>query len=603
MKRKIALALTLVMALSFASLIVPAVPVYAASGSCGENVTWSLSGGTLTISGTGEMENYSGDHYAPWYNDRSEIQSVIIEDGVTSIGACAFSQCTYLANITISDNLTSIGESAFKQCTNLTSIRIPDSVISIGAGTFYECTSLTSISIPNSVTSIGVSAFWGCTGLVYNTYNNAYYLGNSGNPYLVLINSSNEDIADWSCIIHEDTRVIAGSAFANWEHLTDVTIPNGVISIGDSAFISCSNLRNITIPDSVTSIGSAAFANCESLNCVDIPNGVTSIGGSTFNNCTSLTSVTIPDSVTEIGTAAFQSCASLTNITIPDSVTSIGSAAFGHCTSLAYNVYDNAKYLGNGENPYLALISYSDYDITSCIIHKDTKIIASGAFERSNIAQIQVESDNSYLCNDDYGVVFNMDRTKLIAVPCKISGDYEIPSSVISIGDRAFSWCTSLTSITIPESVIRIGDSAFNVCSSLNLVRYKGTEEQWNAISIGDDNNNLINATRQYNYGNSGNSGNGGNSGNEGVSGSKGDTDSKGGSTVVIIVIIAVVVIAGAVCVVVWKKKIAPNKEKKPTAPVVAPTAPAADEPWFCGECGARHAQRPDFCGECGAKQ
>ncbi len=139
------------------------------SGTCGadgNNLIWTLDdSGTLTISGTGEMANWSSSSAAPWYSYRSSIKKVMINDGTTSVGEYAFHKCTSLSSIDIPDGVTSIGNSAFRNCSLLTSINIPDKVTSIGNFAFNNCSSLTNIDIPNSVTSIGESAFQNCSAL------------------------------------------------------------------------------------------------------------------------------------------------------------------------------------------------------------------------------------------------------------------------------------------------------------------------------------------------------------------------------------------------------------------------------------------------------
>ncbi len=137
----------------------------AANGKCGEDLTWTLDDGTLTISGTGEMENYASESKVPWYSSRTSIKTVSIEEGVTSIGNYAFRACSSLSSITIPNNVTSIGVYAFRSCSNLSSITIPNNVTSIGALTFSGCSNLSSIKIPDSVTSIGMYAFSGCSSL------------------------------------------------------------------------------------------------------------------------------------------------------------------------------------------------------------------------------------------------------------------------------------------------------------------------------------------------------------------------------------------------------------------------------------------------------
>ena len=287
MKRKIVSVLLCVLLL--ASLLpVSAFADTTASGTCGDNLTWTLDGdGTLTISGTGEMWDYdfiydNGSYKtsAPWGKCYSSITSIVINDGVTTIGESAFFGCISLASVTIPDSVTSIGISAFCVCSSLASVTIPDSVTSIGSSAFDGCSSLASVTIPDSVTSIGGSAFNGCSSLA------------------------------------------------------SVTIGNGVTSIESSAFCGCSSLSSVTIGNGVTSIGSGAFVYCSSLASVTIPNSVTSIGDCAFQDCSSLASVTIPDSVTSIGERAFWGCSSLASVTIPDSVTSIGSNAFNCCSKL-----------------------------------------------------------------------------------------------------------------------------------------------------------------------------------------------------------------------------------------------------------------------------
>ena len=153
-----------------------------ASGSCGENVTYSFvsSTGTLTISGTGDMYSYSDESDRPWHNYRSSIKKVVINNGVTSIGEYAFNGCKGLTSVTIPNSVKSIGSSAFQQCDGLTSVTIPNRVTSIGSRAFSRCTGLTSVTIPNSVTSIGRGAFYGCTGLTSVTIpNSVTRIGNS----------------------------------------------------------------------------------------------------------------------------------------------------------------------------------------------------------------------------------------------------------------------------------------------------------------------------------------------------------------------------------------------------------------------------------------
>ena len=177
------------------------------------------------------------------FNYCYRLTSVIIGNSVTSIGRGAFDNCRSLTSITIPDGVASIGERTFSFCNSLTNINIPDSVTSIGSMTFYNCSSLTSITIPDSVTSIGEGAFSGCSNLQYNEYDNGFYLGNSNNPYWVLVKAKSTDIT--SCVINVNIDVIDVYAFSGCSSLTSITIPDNVTSIGSGAFSGCSSLTSI----------------------------------------------------------------------------------------------------------------------------------------------------------------------------------------------------------------------------------------------------------------------------------------------------------------------------------------------------------------------
>ena len=281
-------------------------------------------------------------------------------------------------------------------------------------------------------------------------------------------------------------------AFFNCTSLTSVMIPNSVTRIREYAFAGCTSLTSITIPDSVTIIGEYAFGDCTGLTSITIPNGVKCISVMAFLDCTGLTSITIPDSVTIIGEYAFASCTSLTSITIPDSVTSIGRGVFSGCTGLTSIAVD--------ENNTV----YDSRNNCNAIIETATNTLIFGC------KNTDIPNGVTSIGNDAFGGYSGLTNVT-------------IPDSVMIIGDRAFSGCTGLTSITIPDSVtsivygafwgcsvltsITIPDSitsiewrAFHCCTGLTDVYYTGSEEQWNKISIRDDNKPLLNATIHYNY-------------------------------------------------------------------------------------------------------
>ena len=255
MKKVISLFLSLAMLLSIVSVVDFSAFADVQTGSCGDNVTYSLDTetGVLTIRGTGKMTDYSAEDCP--FNNRAYIKSVIIENGVISIGNYAFSYFGSLTNVTIPNSVTSIGYDAFNYCKSLTSVTIPDSVTSIGEVAFSSCTSLTSVTIPNSVTSIGDCAFEDCYFTFENFVNNSNVeLNDSSKPMIV-------DTDDKGICIKNNVLVKMRPAYA----IGEVTIPNTVTSIGDGAFDNCESLTSVAIPDSVTSIGSGAFYDCTNL--------------------------------------------------------------------------------------------------------------------------------------------------------------------------------------------------------------------------------------------------------------------------------------------------------------------------------------------------
>ena len=405
MKKIISLLLSLAMLLTITSGL--NLTAYAAveTGSCGDNVTYSLdtSTGVLTISGTGDMADYSGYDDILFYRN-SNIKSVIIENSVTSVGDSAFEYCTNLTSVIIPNSVTSIGSYAFSSCTSLTSVTIPDSVTSIGLGAFCDCTSLTSIEvsdnnkdyasvdgvlfnkdkselitypagkadseyvIPNSVTNIGDFAFYGCTSLTIVRIPNSVIS--------ILLGTFDDCTSLTSIDVEKDnpTYLSQDGVLFNKDKSelitypagkTDSTyiIPDGVTIIAH-AFDSCKNLTRVTIPNSVTNIGNGAFEDCTSLTSINIGNSVTSIGNDAFYGCTSLTSVTIPNSVTSIGNSSFYNCTSLTSVGIPDVVTSIDYWAFSGCTSLKDVYYTGSQ----SDWKKISIGSYNDC-LTNATIH------------------------------------------------------------------------------------------------------------------------------------------------------------------------------------------------------------------------------------------
>ena len=207
---------------------------------------------------------------------------------------------------------------------DITSITIPSGTTKIGDSVFKGCTGLTSITIPDSVTSIGQDAFRGCDSFPVENYIR----------YADTVALELTDNTQTTYTLKTRTRFINDSLFYGCRDITNINIPNGVISIGKYAFYYCAGLTSVTIPDTVTNIDNGAFGACTSLTSINIPNGLTNINNEVFASCSGLTSITIPDSVTSIGNTVFSRCTSLTSVTIGSGVASIGSSAFYGCSRL-----------------------------------------------------------------------------------------------------------------------------------------------------------------------------------------------------------------------------------------------------------------------------
>ena len=273
----------------------------ATSGTNGD-CTWKIEDGVLTISGNGKMKNEMEGDYSPWY--RYSFNTVVIENGVTSIGDYAFDYCTSLTSVTIGNSVTSIGYSAFEYCTSLTSVTIPDSVTSIGDYAFLGCEKLTSVKIPDSVTSIGDAAF-GYSYIDWDEYGKI-----EGFIVYGYEDSAAEEYANKNHLTFIGTKGTIGDC--TWKVINGKLTISGSGAIGNYSTGETHPWRNWKIKEAV------------------IEDGITSIGSQAFYGCTSLTSATIPDSVEAIASMAFYNCTSLTSVTIPASVKDIYDKAFGY---------------------------------------------------------------------------------------------------------------------------------------------------------------------------------------------------------------------------------------------------------------------------------
>ena len=293
-------------------------------------------------------------------------------------------------------------------------------------------------------------------------YNTTYFYitGYTGSPVdLIVPGVIQDDVYGEITILNSDLGYgihgIANGTFTDCTSLKSIVLPEGLRSIGDGAFKGCTSLSSITLPSSLYKIGvnyygDGVFEGCTSLKNINLPDGISSISSATFKGCTSLAQITLPDGLEYIPYEAFKGCTSLTQITLPDETNYIGWGAFEGCENLAtINIGDDFEGVGD------------QYE-------SDSEDLAEELTELPKLTNINVSAENEDFTSVD-GVLYNDDKTELIAFPAGRTGNFVIPAHVKTIGECAFS-NSKLTSITIPDTVSSIDVYAFDGASQLQSI-------------------------------------------------------------------------------------------------------------------------------------
>ncbi len=283
------------------------------------------------------------------------IKSVTFHENVSSIGISAFSQCSALTEITIPSCVKSIGDNAFHLCERLKKINLSQGLKTIGKYAFSGCESITEIYLPNTTQEIdnyafatcknlmtanicegllklGEGVFQGCDELTYYVTNDARYLGNDENSFLILVDIKDKEMRNFK--LNDKTRFIHNGAFTFCERLKSIQIPSAVLGIGARAFYGCKRLEKVKLKNGILSIGMQAFEGCESIESLEIPDTVSFIGTYLFNGCANLTKVIIGDGIEELPVGIFDNCKSLEIVQLGRGMIEFSNRTFRSCKGL-----------------------------------------------------------------------------------------------------------------------------------------------------------------------------------------------------------------------------------------------------------------------------
>lgn len=462
------------------------------SGKCGPSAYWSFdsSTGTLTISGSGAMNDYEYGNDYPWMDYRDSIQTIVIGDQITQIGRYAFTG-TACSTIKFGKNVRSIGERAFLECRNLNGdLTLPDSVQIVGNNAFSECTGLTgTLTLGSSLQTIGAGAFYDCSfsgnlvipDSVTSIGRYAFY----SRPYL-------RPETQGTLTLGRNLRTIGEFAFLESRYTGSLTIPDSVVEIGERAFYQCENLNGtLTLGRSLRTIGKEAFYWCAFTGSLTIPEGVAEIADGAFSSLHQFNrdgmfngTLTLPSTLKTIGAEAFAYTDFSGELLIPDGVTSIGANAFAKCDGFGgtLSLPDSVKTVG--ESAFYQCEGFTGLKLpagltkietlsfafmaglkTEVVIPEGVTEIGEGAFECSYMPSVRLPSTLRKIEKQAFMYAHNLTKITL-------------PDGLETIGDEAFDGCYFKKAIVLPASIKSIGKKAFH--------RYSYYSDTLGAYFLGD---------------------------------------------------------------------------------------------------------------------
>lgn len=458
-KRLLSILLVLLTALT----LLPLGALAEGGNKCGENLTWEFADGILTISGTGDMYDYS-EEPAPWSEYSDIITSITIDYGVTSIGTSAFTGCSNIQQIKIPDSVEHIDPYAFSFCKGLHTVQLPSSLTLISEELFAECDNLKNLSIPDTVTEIGANAFLRCTAFILEK------------------------------------------------------LPSSIKSIGTAAFANCGAVESLALPKTLESIGNAAFTGTVigKASFDGTPERWTAIGGDAC--CIARDKIDFLEHTCDFGGWEYDthkhwkqcSCGKTQNegehtgdgeicdVCGAALSAALDSGSIGDGLSWSLSRSGVLTISGSGKMPdFSSVANAAPWDkqkdkIQSVVIESGVQNISGGAFSgctalekvtiSDTVAQIDLnafdgctslaafeiaEGNKAFLSVG--GVLFSADK-ELLRCPVGKAADCTVPSGTVAIAGGAFKDCAKLESLVIPDSVTAIGKSAFENCAALKRI-------------------------------------------------------------------------------------------------------------------------------------
>ena len=448
----------------------------------------------ITLLLTGAFNEYYLTNLSSKTNPRFLINNAVVTElsipnGITTIPAYSFSGVRGITSVTFPTTLKTIGTGAFYGCASLSTLSFLDALESIGESAFYDCTALTTVNFGKGLKEVGYSAFGNCTNI------NTVDIGDLRNWCAINFSLTNYNYDSNSYV--NNPLEFAKKIYLNGSLLNELTIPDGVESIGALAFPKCQKFDKLTIPNSVKSIGDYAFAGCSDMDQVTIGNGLETIGKSAFRLCIGLKTVILPNSVAEIGASAFYQCSNLQSITLPNALTDIPSHMLYECGKLSsVTLPETTRTIGNW-----AL--YKCSSLTRIDIPATVEIIGTEAFKGCTGLTGVYISDLAAWCGIKFGNYqyqgsnWEPDDKESNPLICaknlylnnQLVTDLVIPDGVETIEAFTFWKAECIQTIQIPEGVKTIGKGAFMLCSnvtSINLpVSLETAEEKAFAYIVG----------------------------------------------------------------------------------------------------------------------